>query len=139
MYSYDKSLLASYTLGTAGTVDFAAPPAAAAATFPVSAIAEVSHDVSRVVEGAVVLGVSGIYTSGAGTISIGDGTKVDRYGVFTVDSTAAINGPLKGKLVLTEEGYHMGVTNDVNAPQTFVLTFAGDAKVGQMQITVGRY
>lgn len=136
MYSYDKSLLASYTLGTAGAVTFGTTPAT---TLPVSAIAELSHDASRVVEGAVVLGISAIYTSGTGTITIGDGTTADRYGVFTVDSTSTPGGPLKGKLVLTEEGYHMGVSNDANTPQVFVLTYSGDAVLAAAQITVGRY
>ena len=136
MYSYDKSLLASYTLGTAGAVTFGTTPAT---TLPVSAIAELSHDASRVVEGAVVLGISAIYTSGTGTISIGDGTTAGRYGVFTVDSTSTPGGPLKGKLVLTEEGYHMGVSNDANTPQVFVLTYSGDAVLAAAQVTVGRY
>lgn len=133
MYSYDKPLLASYNYSAQ---NFASSPAI---TLPVSAIAELSHDASRVVEGAVVLGLSGIYTSGTGTITIGDGTTTDRYGVFTVDSTSAPGGPLKGKLVLTEEGYHMGVSNDANTPQVFVLTYSGDAVLASLQITVGRY
>lgn len=132
MYSYDKALLSSYSYGSATLGTWTA-------TFPVSAIAELSHDASRVVEGAVVLGISAIYTSGTGTIAIGDGTTADRYGVFTVDSTSTPNGPLKGKLVLTEEGYRMGVSNDANTPQVFVMTSTGDAVLSTLQITVGRY
>ncbi|UVD31645.1 hypothetical protein Pondi_00004 [Escherichia phage Pondi] len=133
MYSYDKPLLANYNYSAQ---NFASSPAI---TLPASAIAELSHDASRVVEGAVVLGLSGIYTSGTGTIAIGDGTTANRYGVFTVDSTSTPGGPLKGKLVLTEEGYHMGVSNKANTPQVFVLTYSGDAVLASLQLTVGRY
>ena len=97
MYSYDKSLNVQFTL----------PAAGATSLVPASMIGELSKDAARVLNSAVVLGIFGrVTTVGDLMFQFGDGTTVDKYGTFTLDTVAsAANGPIRGKLVLTEAGY----------------------------------
>lgn len=122
-YSYDQTLKVQYAV-TTGT------------KLPVAMAAEGGV---RTLEGSVVLGFAGIGgTAGALTINIGDGTNATRYGTFVAD-TVVVDQPLTGKLVLTEEGYHMGVSNAATTPQTFVLTLAGAGVVAGLTAVVGYY
>ena len=122
-YSYDETLKVQYAV-TTGT------------KLPVAMAAEGGV---RTLEGSVVLGFAGIGgTAGALTINIGDGTNATRYGTFIAD-TVVVDQPLTGKLVLTEEGYHMGVSNAATTPQTFVLTLAGAGVVAGLTAVVGYY
>lgn len=122
-YSYDQTLKVQYAV-TTGT------------KLPVAMAAEGGV---RTLEGSVVLGFAGIGgTAGALTINIGDGTNATRYGTFVAD-TVVVDQPLTGKLVLTEEGYHMGVSNDATTPQTFVLTLVGAGVVAGLTTVVGYY
>lgn len=122
-YSYDQTLKVQYAV-TTGT------------KLPVAMAAEGGV---RTLEGSVVLGFAGIGgTAGALTINIGDGTNATRYGTFIAD-TVVVDQPLTGKLVLTEEGYHMGVSNAATTPQTFVLTLVGAGVVAGLTAIVGYY
>lgn len=122
-YSYDQTLKVQYAV-TTGT------------KLPVAMAAEGGV---RTLEGSVVLGFAGIGgTAGALTINIGDGTNATRYGTFIAD-TVVVDQPLTGKLVLTEEGYHMGVSNAATTPQTFVLTLVGAGVVAGLTAVVGYY
>lgn len=122
-YSYDQTLKVQYAV-TTGT------------KLPVAMAAEGGV---RTLEGSVVLGFAGIGgTDGALTINIGDGTNATRYGTFIAD-TVVVDQPLTGKLVLTEEGYHMGVSNAATTPQTFVLTLVGAGVVAGLTAIVGYY
>ena len=123
-YSYDDTLRVQYVISST-----------AASTVPVSMVAEGGK---RKLEGSVVLGLAGIgSTAGPLTIKIGDGTIVDRYGTFT--ATVVNGAPLDGTLVLTEEGYHMGVSNSATTPQTAVFTPSGTGTVTGMVAIVGFY
>lgn len=133
-YSYDQPLVSQHTIAS---VDFAAQTAV---TLPCREVAALAHgNGSRILSEATVLGLRGIVTtSGTGTISIGDGSDVDRYGVFTIEATPTLNGALQGTLVLTEEGFRMGVA-DTTVPSTFVLTFAGTAVVANLTLVIGHF
>ena len=129
MYSYDKPLVVQYaTTGAITTKVLAA-----------NMVAELAHPAKRVLEGSVLLGIAGtITTAGDLTINIGDGATADRYGKFVMDTGLVVGAPVSGTLTLTEEGYHMGVSNDPNTPQTFTLTGDGTG-IGDMVFVVGYY
>lgn len=124
MYSYDNTLKVQYVISST-----------AASTVPASMCAEGGN---RKLEGSIVHGLAGIgSTAGPLTLKIGDGTTVDRYGTFT--ATVVNGAPLQGVLNLTEEGYHMGVSNNATTPQTVVFTPTGTGTVTGMVAIVGFY
>lgn len=126
MYSYDQTLRVQYNFSLA--ITSIALPATMAAEGGV-----------RPLEGSVVLGVAGtITTAGDLTINIGDGSNATRYGTFVLDTGLQVGAPVSGKLTLTDEGYHMGVSNDPNTPKTFTLTGDG-AAIFNGAVVVGYY
>jgi|SRR6478736_9153688 len=133
-YSYDAPLVRQHAIPN-GTFT-----AAATITLPCRAVAALAHGRgSRVLNEATVLGVTGVVTTvGTGTINIGDGTTANRYGVFTISASQTLNGALEGTLVLTEEGFRMGVA-DSTVPSTFVLTLAGTAVLSNAAVIIGHF
>lgn len=122
-YSYDETL----------RVQFAASEFTA---LPVSMAGEGGN---RTLEGSVVLGFVGVgLAAGPLTLNIGDSTSATRYGVFVADTIVA-NQPITGKLTLTEEGYHMGVSNAATTPQIFVIASVGSGTVTGLKAVVGYY
>src|SRR5690348_2558914 len=125
-YSYDNTLNVQYNVSVANVN----------LTLATSMAAEGGK---RTLEGAVVLGVFGVggATGGAVTLNFGDGTNDTRYGTFVAD-TVVTGQPVTGTLTLTEEGYHMGVSNDATTPQTFTIKGVGPAIITG-GIVVGYY
>lgn len=122
-YSYDDTLRVQFAQS-----EFTALPVAMAA-----------EGGNRTLEGSVVLGFIGVGdVAGPLTLNIGDSTSATRYGVFVADTIVA-GQPITGKLTLTEEGYHMGVTNAATTPQTFVIASVGTGTVTGLKAIVGYY
>lgn len=122
-YSYDQTLKVTF-------------PVVTGVKRPVSMAAEGGK---RTLEGSIVHGFSGVAsTAGALTIQIGDGTNATRYGVFVAD-TLVVDQPITGTLTLTEEGYHMGVSDDLTIPQTYVFTLVGAGASTDIVAVVGYY
>lgn len=133
MYSYDKPLVDVVAFAS---VNFATQTPV---TLPCAAIAAMAHDGIRSLDAATILGLSGVVTTaGTGVISIGDGTDADRYGVITLDATVTTGKAARGTVVLTEDGFRMGVA-DGTVADTFVLTFSGSAVVASVSVAIGRY
>jgi hypothetical protein len=113
-YSYDQPLKVQYNYSTLGST-----------VIPKLAVSMAAEGGKRQLEGSIVLGFYGLgVTAGAQTLQIGDGVTVDRYGTFVCD-TIVTDVPVSGVLTLTEEGYHMGVSNNAATPQIFVITPVG--------------
>lgn len=134
-YSYDQPLVLTHNVGTVtfGTTGVT--------TLPAQMTAALAHsNGSRLLEAATVLGVAGrVTTVGAGVIQIGDGSDADRYGTFTIEDSPTLNGALQGKLVLTDEGFRMGVA-DSTVADTFVLTYTGGtAVVANLTLVIGYF
>lgn len=122
-YSYDETLRVQFALA-----EFAKLPVAMAA-----------EGGNRKLEGSVVLGFVGVgTTAGPLTLNIGDSTSATRYGVFVAD-TVVVDKPITGKLTLTEEGYHMGVSNAATTPQFFTIAAVGTGAATGLKAVVGYY
>lgn len=134
-YSYDNPLVTTRLVGAA--VNFASQTAQ---IIPCRAVAALAHgNGSRILAEATVLGLHGIVTTvGTGTIQLGDGSDIDRYGTFTIEESPTLNGALQGTLVLTDDGFRMGVS-DLAAPGVFTATFAGTAVVANLTLLLGHF
>lgn len=119
MYTYSEPLKVQVT---AGTINFATPTAA------------VSHPVKMQVQKrdldlvAFVGLVGRVTTAGTGLIQIGDGTTPARFGTFTLRPGLAVGDAIRGDLVLTDDGQHVGASDVApKSPANIVLTFSGSA------------
>lgn len=122
-YFYDDTLNVQYALS-----EFA--------SLPVSMAGEGGN---RKLEGSVVLGFVGVgTTAGPLTLNIGDSTSATRYGTFVAD-TVVVGQPITGTLTLTEEGYHMGVSNAATTPQVFTIASVGTGAATGLKAIVGYY
>lgn len=122
-YFYDDTLNVQYALS-----EFAKIPVAMA-----------GEGGKRKLEGSVVLGFAGLgTTAGPLTLNIGDSTSATRYGTFVAD-TVVVDQPITGTLTLTEEGYHMGVTNAATTPQFFTIASVGTGAATGLKAIVGYY
>lgn len=131
MYSYGEPLVS--TLVIADTT------ASAPVVLPCAGIGATSDGKVRSLDAATVLGLAGVVkTAGALTIQIGDGVTATRYGTAVFDATVTAGKAAKAVLNLTEEGFRMGVGDDVE-PTTFTLTFVGAGAITNLAVIVGRY
>lgn len=133
--TYDKPLNVSHLLGA--TYDFSA--ADFEFKIPVRVVSPRRADE---IGTAKIVGLSGVVgAAGTGTLLIGDGTNTSRYGAFVADPGLASGDALTGELVLSEEGFRIGVDNDTGKKQTFVITngAGGTLTVTDLIIVVGYF
>lgn len=133
--TYDKPLNVSHLLGS--TYDFAT----ADFEFKVP-VRVVSPQRAGAIATAKIVGLSGIVAAaGTGTLLLGDGTNTSRYGVFVPKAGLVAGDALDGDLVLSEEGFRIGVDNDNDKKQSFTITngAAGTLKVTDFIIVVGYF
>ncbi len=119
MYTYSEPLRVQVNTGV---INFATPTAA------------VSHPVKlqvqkRDLDLVAFIGLIGrVTTAGTGLIQIGDGTTVARFGTFTLTAGLAVGDAVRGTLVLTDDGQHVGASDVApKSPANIVLTFSGTA------------
>lgn len=139
MYSYDQPLLDHHTVAS---VNFASQTAIVLPTVSSGDLGDDPNKLRqpRLLKNARVLGLSGIVgTAGTGTIQIGDGTSVARYGTINLDATKTAGNSIEATIELTEEGCHMGVANVDPATTAFTLTFTGTAVVTNMKVLFGHW
>ena len=131
--TYDKPLLLTVAM-PGETYDFATGPVT---EFP-AAIASVKGPLRC----AQVYGISGVVVnSGVGTLNIGTLDDPDRYGTFTIKAGLSAGASLVGELVLTEEGFRMGLDNDAAVVERFAVSKAdgGTIVVSGLRLVVGYF
>ena len=131
--TYDKPLLLTVAI-PGSPFDFASPTPA---NIPASI-----GSVKGPLRCAQVYGISGIVSkAGTGVLTIGTTDDPDRFGTFTVASGLAVGDALVGDLVLTEEGFHIGVSNEETQPEVITISAAayGTITVNSLQVVVGYF
>lgn len=94
----------------------------------------------RSLDAVQILGIGGVIgTAGTGTISLGDGTTVARYGTIVLKAGLAAGAPLEATFNITEDGFHIGVSDTLPDPALLVLTFSGTAVVTNLMATFGHF
>lgn len=134
-YTYEFPLNAQFQIAAANFASQAALliPSKVTALQPVGGA-------KRVLTWSQIVGVLGVIgTAGTGTISIGDGTTAARYGTFVLDSGLTAGQSITGSLTLTEDGSHVGASDNNPVPVAVTLTFAGTAIINQLTVVAGYF